>query len=615
MNLKAKIIKKMVATLVMIIIVTKVSAQVQFSGTLNYKTTPANSWEGIDADFQVGINGSTSPGGVSFDYTVYNIKINSLKIRNKEISPSQIPANVLAKLINGMRVSNIDFGLYVNSAFLKKMETRTNIGWAQLQRLDNAEGYKQSVRESGYKLFNNGALSIKNPVIKSVIYIVDAAYRTAIENEITGGGKKSTTQHRTANDKVTELKLTMSSSGTSGSSSTSKGSSSSGSSSSAAEESEDSNQAESSNVTIHNNIFAAEAYKKQQQQQLIADGAKLMGDFFDNWQANREKRWAKENLEYERHKEKVELDRAAYYSFINSQNNTLFKNLGSYQAMLKTMLPKVLASKSMTWEDIIGSPDYNSVFGKDLKSVSRKLKIIQPKEKNKSNPENVPTDDLPKNFTHKDLSYAYSNQTIFYWVNNDFYEHITRYIFDNNNVLVGMSIDLHTAAREDKAFPSSLHEYISLKSYYDGLIKNMHGNYFFADGKTMVTRDKIFILDFKSLVIYDLNYFDPNTLFDLPAGFKQSLEKDINKLGINVLGIREDDTKKITKVRINEVDKNSIAEKMGLLPGDMILNVNDRRIDFPFHLQWYFLAFPDEKNITLQVERAKKIEQISIKLK
>lgn len=433
---------------------------------------------------------------------------------------------------------------------------------------------------------------------------------------------KKEQEERAAKNKVTEvfIKMPSSSSSSSSSASTSSASSSSAatentSNSTSAEESTSSTSTSSSDVTVHNNIFAAENARKYNQQKLIADGAKLMGDFFDNWQANREKKWAKEKQENERYKEKVELDREAYSNFVTSQNNSLFKNLSNYQAMLKLMVPKVLSSKSITWEDIIGSPDYNNAFGKDVKSISRKLKITLPKDKAKSPIENVSADELPKHFSHSNLYYAYANQTFFYWVKDDFYEHSQAYIFDSNDVLVGIKMALHTSSREDKAFPSSLYEYLPLKSYYDDLKKNTNGNYFLADAKTLITRDKIFILDFESLTIYDLKYFDVNTLFNLPNDFKPYFKsRDVNKIGIKFQGFREDETKKITKVRITEVDKNSAAGKAGLMPGDLILSVNDMVIDFPFHLQWYFLAFPDERNINLKIERDKKIDHISIKL-
>lgn len=108
-----------------------------------------------------------------------------------------------------MRLSRVSFDLYVNNSFVKRMTDNTTIGWAELQGLANAEGYKQAVRDEGYKLFKNGALSIKNVEI-NVSYMMDRDYQTAIEKEITGGGMSAgKSQSRTSNDKVTEVGLSM----------------------------------------------------------------------------------------------------------------------------------------------------------------------------------------------------------------------------------------------------------------------------------------------------------------------------------------------------------------------------------------------------------------------
>jgi hypothetical protein len=434
---------------------------------------------------------------------------------------------------------------------------------------------------------------------------------------------------RKANDKVTEVYVTMPSASSSSTESSSSSSASSANSSSSeasssnnstsSSESSSSESTSSSNVTTYNNVFAAENARKFNQQKAITDAAKLMGDFFDNWQANREIKWAKEKQAEENHKERINQDQSAYSGFVAKQTVGIFKNVNTYQAMMKTLLPKVLHSKSITWEDIIGAPDFNHLFGKDIRSVSKKLNLTLPKDKAQSAGENLPTDYLPKHFTHENFYTAYGKHEFFYWVKTDFYHHDCTYIFNRNDLLIGIKIKLHTSSYPDKAFPSSLQEYISVKDYYDDLIKNTTGTYFLADGTTLITRDKVFMLDFKYLTIYDLNFFDANTSFNLPSEFSQFFNPQNcgncnSKLGIKFQGFRADETKKLAKVRITEVTKDSAAEKAGLLPGDIILNINDVVVDFPFHLQWYFLAFPDERNINLKIERAKKTENISLKL-
>lgn len=77
-------------TLLVFLMLAQISmlGQVSFSGTLPYRTTPENSWEGIDVDINLGIQGSTSAGGVSFLSVAYDKQVNSIKIRQREIPAS-----------------------------------------------------------------------------------------------------------------------------------------------------------------------------------------------------------------------------------------------------------------------------------------------------------------------------------------------------------------------------------------------------------------------------------------------------------------------------------------------------------------------------------------------
>ena len=206
--------KRIISLCFFILLAASAHAQVNFTGTLPYRTMPENAWDGIDVSINLGLAGSTSAGGVSFLATAYDKKINSIKIRQREIDASQIPAHVLAKLKNDMRVTRVTFDLYVNSNFVKTMTDNTTIGWAEMQGLATAEGYKQAVKDEGYKLFNSGALAVKN-VSVDVSYRLDPNYYNTIVKEITGSTTANTPPGTVANNNVTELGLSTSSSSSS----------------------------------------------------------------------------------------------------------------------------------------------------------------------------------------------------------------------------------------------------------------------------------------------------------------------------------------------------------------------------------------------------------------
>lgn len=214
-------IQKTITTLLLVFSAFAGFAQVNFTGNVHCRTTPENSWNGIDADCNITIRGVTSAGGVSFDIILNSVNVNSIKIRQKEIPASEIPADVLRKLESSIRLSSVYYDLYVSSVLRKKMNGKTLIYWAEMQGLPNADGYKQEVKDKGHQLFNSGALSISNVSISPVSYNIDEAYRRKIELEITGGGtaKEAVKGTTLPNDNVTETGLRMSNAGTSGSTS------------------------------------------------------------------------------------------------------------------------------------------------------------------------------------------------------------------------------------------------------------------------------------------------------------------------------------------------------------------------------------------------------------
>ena len=194
-----------VLTLAMASFQNTVNAQVVYNGTVSYITTPPTSWDGISADCEITIQGTTRAGGsgVYFTSKLNHLTIKNLKLRQKNISASQIPSSVYTDIVNSANISHecLSWDLYVNNTFVERMGYggRENIAWARLQGLPDKEGYKQSVIDNGYKLYKNGAISIKNVKMKNISYRVNQAYRDKIAKEIAGVGEKENSNTVKAN--------------------------------------------------------------------------------------------------------------------------------------------------------------------------------------------------------------------------------------------------------------------------------------------------------------------------------------------------------------------------------------------------------------------------------
>lgn len=271
--------KKLIMICMVMTTLISIKLQSQFTGNLNYRNNT------IDADFEVGISDYKSQGGIFYQFVVYNITINSIQVGNRELSESEIPFSVLSKLKKEMRIGSINLDLYVNNSFLKKIDTNSTVYWAELQGLDNAEGYKQAVKDKGHKLFDDGLVYIKNPVINTLTYMLDSDYRKSIEQP--KGDSKNNANASNNNGEKTELGLKMPGLVVSGSESSSNNSSSDSKSSSDVE-------SPSSDVSSYTPTYS----KQEITNQVVAGVAGLAGELLNDWNANRERKEKIRDAEY-----------------------------------------------------------------------------------------------------------------------------------------------------------------------------------------------------------------------------------------------------------------------------------------------------------------------------
>ena len=324
--------------------------------------------------------------------------------------------------------------------------------------------------------------------------------------------------------------------------------------------------------------------------QVATQAAGLAGELLNDWQVNRERRWAQERAQEESRRSGVAANKIAYTELVSSTNQYLFKNKETYLKMLELGLPNLLSSEPISWEEIIGTNKYNKIFGK------KKTKKI------------ADTDfdpiELPSMFSDQKLKEEKAGNEFYYWVKNDFYSSSASFIYNQNNICSGIKFSLATDRSENQ---------VHIKDYYDDLKHNLKSRYIMLDGNTFATYDKIFILKFESLTIFDLNFLDANTSFNLPKIFGNVNSSDDKKITIDQLGI-EIQSIANKGVEIVNVVPNSIEEKYALESGDIIEEVNDVKIKHPYHLQWYFYAFPNEKSLKLNIKRQNKTQTISINI-
>lgn len=342
----------------------------------------------------------------------------------------------------------------------------------------------------------------------------------------------------------------------------------------------------------HEQAQAAKAARAELTAQVVTQAASLAGELFSDWQANRERRWAQERAQEENRKSTVTANKIAYSQLVTNTNQYLFESKDNYLKMLEANLPATITSAPFSWENIIGTKAYNKIFGfpKSKKRAGNKVDAIQ----------------IPNLFSNQ-LITKDTGTEFYYWVKNDFYPHANSLLYNKDQICVGLTIDLRTDVQEDQ---------IHIKDYYDGLAHNLKSKYIMLNGNTFATYDKLFVLEFDKLTIFDLNFLDPNTTFLLPKEFRdtnndESAGTTINQLGIKIIGTPNSPSQ---GVEVAALLPNTITEKQALLAGDIIEKVNDVQIKSPYHLQWFFYAYPNEKALKTVIRRQNKTEAILINL-
>ncbi|MGM5470889.1 hypothetical protein ACS386_11485 [Flavobacteriaceae bacterium LMO-SS05] len=166
---------------IVITLITSISFSQSYNGNVYYEKS---GWDGITANCNVSVIGSTTQNGVYFESLLVGLDIKSLTIAQKVIQGNQIPSNVKNGIKNDARVE-LDFDVYVNNVLIDRYG-QPSVSWARLQGLPNSDGYKPAVKEAGYALYQSGAIDVRNVRVRNLSYRVDQTYYEQIRKDIAG---------------------------------------------------------------------------------------------------------------------------------------------------------------------------------------------------------------------------------------------------------------------------------------------------------------------------------------------------------------------------------------------------------------------------------------------
>jgi PDZ domain len=554
-------------------------AQVSYSGVLASET------QGLSADVGVKIIGSIGAGGIEFNQSVTSFKIKSLTAGNKTIPVSQIPADVVSKITTDVRPT-ASYDIYVNNKLLKKYDAAT-LSWARILGISSSEGYTPAAKEAGIKLFNSGAISIRNVQIQSYSCYYCGVYANQLGEQAAKAGTTASTSKSTASNSAA---------------------SGSGSSEVLINNSSNSNAA-----AAYNPLAGATSQSKFERDlekgQVISDVANGVLDLFPD-AAERQKK-----------------DQQAFYDnyflevAFDKKNDKINEVLQSTTGASKNYAPiaAMMASPSIDMESYLGTTIYNDAFGKTAQVISKtyrtgggsKKQIIRNIESGNTDfvmplPNLIPFFSV---VSGSQVDYNLDALNIVSSAKNK--EHNLDFIFDENNIVVGLCISLHTN-------PNYKNWYTPIENYTGGLEKKINYKYVLLSGSTYLIKDKIFHFTYGELYIYDLNQISDRFLLNLPLdnsfgiqfdyspytaiyekeGYKKhvnSWHSDMSKIGslhskfVKIAIVPEG-------VLIKSVSGPSDAA--GLKAGDIITTVQEISVNRPYQLQLLLNGFANE-NINL----------------
>lgn len=393
----------------------------------------------------------------------------------------------------------------------------------------------------------------------------------------------------------------------SGSSSSSSGSSSGGGSSSSSSSSKSSSSSGSETTAPFTQAEMEEFRRSQRSQEevmgeLFLETYNTISTLSAEIQANRAQKQA------QRAREQARVD-AAYNKFLHEvqiSENEYLRSVESYNAKLKDpsfvtsnivkKIDGVLKAPTIPWSIFMANKSYVNFFGEHVNYIDKKLQVGYNIRNNVSEGSTNAFNGITAQF-QKFVNVQ--NEQIYYWYGSEFLEHYDiSLLLNENNIMTGLEIELDTR---------NFYRRKEISQYVADLKIALANDCIQISGNTYLTKDKLFVLDFEFLRMYDLRFFKPDTHFTMGA---ENVKKTF---GLVLKGEPDDrNDKSNSKVTVAEVLPNSPMQMAGLNPGDIILKIDNIQVSKPYEVEMYLFGAQSTKTTQILLERNKKIETITV---
>ena len=361
--------------------------------------------------------------------------------------------------------------------------------------------------------------------------------------------------------------------------------------------------------------------------QQIADVATpIVSELANLWQANR----IKKNEQAIRNNQGL-ADKRNQFTDDCLNTRSILKTWQGFNDYVVKQIPYLLAQPSPSWETLLGSPKYATVFGKDVNYIIQNFKAQW--ESNKKIKKDVARGDLRFYYCNTDFlsdfyaAYSSTDYNIDYNYNNVLLKkQDCNFIFDENNIVIGIQIEVG-ASDED-------HD----KRRLQDIINKTGGNYIQVEGGTsncFLLKDKLIMFNYDEISMFDLNYFYDRIWIKTPDEYLNIEKLSNGKFKSNFAGIYfrkalESSTVKSKRlpngyitgnefmkdkifeslitseegIIVDKVKQGGIADKAGLRDGDIITEFRGEKVVMPYMFQLMMLGYAHEGRISVSYLRA-----------
>jgi len=355
------------------------------------------------------------------------------------------------------------------------------------------------------------------------------------------------------------------------------------------------------NPNVSSGSSAVDSYNKGVQQgQQIMDAITPIGNAIVDAYNRKVER---ENNKIPAAKEIKKKKKKDYQIFVQNLNTKISDTNYFYQNVIQK-IPNLLSTNSPSWEWLLNSKELPLAFGKNSEYIISTYNDI--------------SQTTTKNSRRKDLELENGNYYTYLYtfgcftgddsfkydynlngVNHPYkwgfqgtgIRHESKFIYNEYNIVIGVFLKLLTYY--DRYSPSSS---FSFEEYYKDLLNKVGANYLLLDANTILLKDKLIIITYDGIEMYDLNllkdqyfvnfnkYINSPSFKRLGIGFKQLSVKSVPQYENKERKYKSYYTDE-KGVIIGSLLTNGLAEKSGLKVDDIISNINGISVTSPYILQ------------------------------